>query len=100
MSSRSSRRFPNPLLLAAFVAGGAAVTAAATLAAVRAFRATPIAPGSVVLVTGGSRGLGFAIASRFAHKPVKLVLVSRNRAELEEAETKLLELHPHLRPED
>ncbi|HEY4357507.1 MAG TPA: SDR family NAD(P)-dependent oxidoreductase [Acidobacteriaceae bacterium] len=100
MLSCSSRRRPNPLLLAALVAGGAAVTAAATLAAVRALRATPIAPGSVVLVTGGSRGLGFSIASRFAHQPVKLVLVSRNRADLEEAETKLLELYPHLRPED
>ena len=77
------RRTPNPFLMAAFAAGGAAALTAAAFAATRALRATPVAPGSVVLVTGGSRGLGLAIASRFAQQPVKLVLVSRNRAELD-----------------
>lgn len=90
----------NPLLLAAFAAGGTVAAASATLAIVRSLGATPIASGSVVLVSGGSRGLGFAIASRFAQGQVKLVLVSRKRDELEEAQMKLLEMRPHLRPED
>jgi NAD(P)-dependent dehydrogenase (short-subunit alcohol dehydrogenase family) len=71
-----------------------------TAAAINALRTTPIAPGSVVLVTGGSRGLGLAIASRFAQRPVRLVLASRNLAELQQAQSKLLADHPHLRPED
>lgn len=95
-----SRRFNNPLLLAAFAIGGAAALTKAAVTTARIARSAPIAPGSVVLVTGGSRGLGFALASRFAQQSVKLVLVARDRGELEEAELKLLERHPNLRPED
>jgi len=85
-----------PILLtsaAAGVTGIAAATAtAACLAAfaVRALRTKPLAHGAVVLITGGSRGLGLAIANRFAAKPVKLVLASRNRAELEKAQANLV----------
>ncbi|WP_182276449.1 SDR family oxidoreductase [Granulicella sp. 5B5] len=57
--------------------------------------------GAVVVVTGGSRGLGLAIASRFAKShPVRLVLTSRHMDELEQAKTTLLARHPHLKPED
>ncbi len=53
-----------------------------------------------MLVTGGSRGLGFAIASRFAQRPVRLVLTARSGDELERARQSLLRQHGHLRPDD
>lgn len=80
------------------------ITAASTAAVIgalvglRAALATPPPPGAVVLVTGGSRGLGLAIASRFAERPVRLVLASRNMDELLAAQTELLKRHPHLHP--
>lgn len=90
---RSSR---SPLLVTTAAVG-------ATFGLISLFRrvlATPPPEGAVVLVTGGSRGLGFAIASRFAQRPVKLVLAARDFAELQGAQTSLLEKHAHLRPED
>jgi len=95
-----------PILLttaAIGVTGAAAATIGGTLlaaAALRALRSTTIPDNAVVLITGGSRGLGLAIASRFAQKPVKLVLASRNRTELEQAQAALIHDHPHLSPED
>ncbi len=87
----------------ASVASAIAATGAAVLA-VRALRARKLAPingpSPVVLITGGSRGLGLAIATRFARTPVKLVLASRNLAELQQAQTTLLAQSPHLHPED
>lgn len=83
------------LLLAGLGAGAAA----AAIATARTLSSPP-PDGSVVLVTGGSRGLGFAIASRFAQRPVRLVLAARDRAELESAQAQLLSLHPHLQPDD
>jgi NAD(P)-dependent dehydrogenase (short-subunit alcohol dehydrogenase family) len=72
-----------------------------TIAAVHALRNTHIPDGAIVLITGGSRGLGLAIASRFAKKKrVRLVLASRNRDELEKAQSQLLANHPHLSPDD
>jgi len=95
-----------PILLTTAAVGATGVAVATiggallTAAAVNAIRRTAIPNGAVVLITGGSRGLGLAIASRFARKPVKLVLASRNRAELEEAQQTLLSKHPHLSPAD
>ena len=54
----------------------------------------------MILITGSSRGLGFAIASRFAERPVKLVLTARSLHELQEAQRSLLEKHPHLSADD
>jgi NAD(P)-dependent dehydrogenase (short-subunit alcohol dehydrogenase family) len=86
------------------VAGAAIVGSAAAIAAsillVRALRVKPVPEGAVVVVTGGSRGLGLAIASRFAKRPIRLVLAARNRLELEQAQSTLLARHQHLRPED
>ncbi|HZQ42886.1 MAG TPA: SDR family oxidoreductase [Acidobacteriaceae bacterium] len=86
----------NPLFLAGLGAG----FAAAAIATTRALRAAPPPHGAVVLITGGSRGLGYAIASRFARRPVRLVLVARDRLELMTAQQTLIDEHPHLRPED
>lgn len=83
-----------------FLAGLGAGVAAAAIATARALSAAPPPDGAVVLVTGGSRGLGYAIASRFARRPVRLVLAARDRLELATAQDSLLEEHPHLRPED
>jgi len=95
-----------PVFLATAAVGvtGAAVSAVGatllTAAAIRKLRGKPLAAGAVVLITGGSRGLGLAIANRFARKPVKLVLASRNLAELQQAQSTLLAQHRHLAPED
>lgn len=47
--------------------------------------------GKVVLVTGGSRGFGLAIAEEFAKEGAKLVLCSREEDELARAQTKFAE---------
>jgi NAD(P)-dependent dehydrogenase (short-subunit alcohol dehydrogenase family) len=122
-SNLNKIRSLNPLALAAAALGtataaatlgAAAITlgaAAVTVVTVRALRAKRLAPAKqltpsdgarpVVLVTGGSRGLGFAIASRFAAgQAVRLILASRNMDELQQAQATLLAQHAHLRPED
>jgi NAD(P)-dependent dehydrogenase (short-subunit alcohol dehydrogenase family) len=83
-----------------FFAGLGVGVAAAAFATARALRSAPPPDGAVVLITGGSRGLGYAIASRFARKPVRLILAARDRLELATAQDALIEEHPHLRPED
>src|SRR5207302_7393950 len=83
---------------ATLVGGAAAATIVGM--SLRALLAKPVPEGAVVVVTGGSRGLGYAIASRLARRGVKLVLAARNREELERAQASLLEEHPHLHPED
>lgn len=90
------RRSLNPFFLAGIGAG----VAAAGIATARALRNSPPPNGAVVVVTGGSRGLGFSIASRFAQRPVRLVLAARNLAELNAAQSSLLAQHPHLHPDD
>jgi NAD(P)-dependent dehydrogenase (short-subunit alcohol dehydrogenase family) len=45
--------------------------------------------GQVVLITGGARGLGFALADRFVREGARVVLVSRSAAELERARARL-----------
>ncbi|MGA8939848.1 MAG: SDR family NAD(P)-dependent oxidoreductase [Acidobacteriaceae bacterium] len=86
----------------AVVATGAAVL---VVRAVRNRKHSPItpnpdAPRPVIVITGGSRGLGLAIATRFAQNPVRLVLASRNIEELQQAQADLLTQFPHLHPED
>ena len=91
------------------VASAVVATGAAVLV-VRAVRSRKLVPTAdpndpnairpVILVTGGSRGLGLAIATRFAKDPVRLVLAARNMAELQQAQETVLAQLPHLRPED
>jgi short-subunit dehydrogenase len=52
-------------------------------------RVLPGFAGQVVVITGGSRGLGFALAQEFAGRGAKLVICARDEAILREAETKL-----------
>jgi NAD(P)-dependent dehydrogenase (short-subunit alcohol dehydrogenase family) len=47
-------------------------------------------PGQVVLITGGSRGLGLALADRYGRSGAKLILVARNVEELTHARNTLL----------
>jgi NAD(P)-dependent dehydrogenase (short-subunit alcohol dehydrogenase family) len=44
----------------------------------------------VVVITGGSRGLGFALAERYGRSGAQLVLAARDAEELDEARTALL----------
>lgn len=47
--------------------------------------------GKVVLITGGSRGLGFALATELASHGARLILAARDIAELERAKARLIE---------
>ncbi len=83
-----------------FAIAAALGATAAAVALTRVLTATPPPEGAVILITGGSRGLGFAIANRFAQRPVNLVLAARSFDELQKAQQSLLEQHPHLSPEN
>ncbi|WP_158943019.1 SDR family oxidoreductase [Granulicella sp. S190] len=56
--------------------------------------------GRVVLITGGSRGLGLALAHRFGRSGAKLILVSRNSDELTQARETLLTQNSVQHPDD
>jgi NAD(P)-dependent dehydrogenase (short-subunit alcohol dehydrogenase family) len=49
------------------------------------------AQGKVVIITGGSRGLGLALAEEFGRRGARLVLAARNEAELANARKQLLD---------
>jgi short-subunit dehydrogenase len=103
--SRSRISFPVAVAAgattAAVVGTAAAVgLGAAAFFAIRALRTPPALDRPVVVITGGSRGLGYAIASRYARQGARLVLAARNRVELERAEARLLAEHSHMQPED
>lgn len=78
----------------------AATLTCAAAYALRIRTASRIEPGQIVVITGGSRGLGFAIAGQFAAAGAKLVLAARNEAELHTARTKLLAAHPSMHEDD
>jgi NAD(P)-dependent dehydrogenase (short-subunit alcohol dehydrogenase family) len=72
--------------LAGAAAGAAAVLAGAGIA--RARRAIDFA-GRVVVITGGSRGLGLVLARRFAAEGAHLCLLARNEMQLARAREQL-----------
>jgi NAD(P)-dependent dehydrogenase (short-subunit alcohol dehydrogenase family) len=71
----------------AATAGVAAATVAYSLAVKRRTRDR----GKVVLITGGSRGLGLALAARYGRSGARLVLAARDVEELAQAREELLE---------
>ena len=74
------------------IAAAAIGIGAALVAAERARRARAIDfRGRVVLITGGSRGLGFVLARQLAHEGARLALVARTADDLEAAAAKLRE---------
>lgn len=66
----------------------AAAAGAAVRMAVRGRRRISF-DGAVVLITGGSRGLGLLLARRFGREGARVVLCARDRDELERAEADL-----------
>jgi NAD(P)-dependent dehydrogenase (short-subunit alcohol dehydrogenase family) len=73
---------------ALLIAGGVIVGAAFAAEARRARQKIDL-DGRVALVTGGSRGLGLLIARELGRQGARVVLLARDRAELERAERKL-----------
>ena len=88
-------RLKNVLIASAAGFGVAGVTAGLGAAILgrevwKRARAVPGFEGEVVVITGGSRGLGFAIAQQFAMRGAKLVICGRDEENLHEAEQRLL----------
>src|SRR2546423_2326978 len=52
--------------------------------------------GKVVLITGGSRGLGLVLAREFAAEGARIGICARDAGELDRARDELEALHPHL----
>jgi NAD(P)-dependent dehydrogenase (short-subunit alcohol dehydrogenase family) len=83
----------------------AGITGLAAIGAVGAARAVMSRPekrhrGRVVLITGGSRGLGLALAHRYGRSGATLILVSRNSDELTHARDTLLRHKAVQHPDD
>ncbi|HLL90508.1 MAG TPA: SDR family oxidoreductase [Tepidisphaeraceae bacterium] len=84
----SLSHFGISLLATAF---GAAATGLAVATIVRRRRQISFR-GKVVLITGGSRGLGLALARRFVEEGAKVAICARGEAELRAAQDQLREL--------
>ena len=83
-------------LIASAAGFGVAGTVAGVGAAIvgrelwRRTRSVPSFAGQAVVITGGSRGLGFAIAQEFAARGAKIAICGRDQEILHEAEQRLL----------
>jgi NAD(P)-dependent dehydrogenase (short-subunit alcohol dehydrogenase family) len=85
------------ILYTAQLLTGIAATAAAYALRSRANRRTGQ---QVVLITGGSRGLGLALAERYGRTGAKLILAARDHDELNAARYTLLARHAVRSPDD
>ncbi len=74
---------------ALLIGGGAAAAGMAVAAAALSRLAEADISGEVVLITGGSRGLGFLLARQFARQRCRIVICARDRDELQRAEAAL-----------
>ena len=81
------KKSSNTLYSAQILAGITAAAAAWLLLP----RKRPNRSRQVVVITGGSRGLGLALAHRFGHAGDQLVLNARNQTELEQARDMLMD---------
>lgn len=70
---------------------GGSMVAGALLAYKLIPRKPRIVAGQVAVITGGSRGLGLAMAHEFGRAGLKLVLAARHQEELEKARQELIE---------
>ena len=86
--------------LAVAGAGVACTGAVAVYAVRRCRRKSTKLDGKTVLITGGSRGLGLAMAEEFGRAGAKLVLVARDAEELERARWLLLRRRAIVSPDD
>lgn len=82
---------PAAVLASAGVLAGAAAVGAGALLLRRPRRKHRKLAGQVVVITGGSRGLGLALAERYARAGARLVLAARSHDELMRARQTLLE---------
>ncbi|GGA74914.1 ketoacyl reductase [Edaphobacter acidisoli] len=76
---------------AAVITGAAGIAAVVAVRALFSRRPRRTRLGQIVVITGGSRGLGLALAERFGRAGAKLVLAARNHDELARARQTLLE---------
>jgi NAD(P)-dependent dehydrogenase (short-subunit alcohol dehydrogenase family) len=76
------------------------LTAIAAASAAYTLLPRPSRRGQVVVVTGGSRGLGLALAERFGRAGAKLVLAARNLEQLTRARNLLLDRRAVVNPDD
>jgi NAD(P)-dependent dehydrogenase (short-subunit alcohol dehydrogenase family) len=91
---KSSTTFHTAQIFTGIVAAAAATAYALTSTPPRR------RPGQVVLITGGSRGLGLALADRYARAGAKLVLSARDLEELITARHTLLDRGAIQSPDD
>ncbi|HEY0757998.1 MAG TPA: SDR family NAD(P)-dependent oxidoreductase [Acidisarcina sp.] len=90
---RATPSLPKPSSVAAagVLLGAAAAGAGVAAATWSALRSRNRWTGKTVVITGGSRGLGFALASEFGRSGANLVLAARDGDELARARDLLLE---------
>jgi len=89
-----SRSTANQRRLAAGIAAVAVGLVAARLAARRRARHAYDLAGRVVLITGGSRGFGYAVAERFVAEGARVLLCARDAGQLRTAAARLQESAP------
>lgn len=55
--------------------------------------------GSYALITGGSEGIGLAVAKQLARKGMNIIIVARNQTKLDNARTEIIEANPAIKCE-
>ena len=89
----------NVIAASAALVGAGVACASVTPLAGRALRRKRLA-GKIVVITGGSRGLGLALAEELGRNGAKLALAARDRDELARARNLLLKRHSVRDPND